>query len=256
MPLTSTDAAFFDAHFAELGVRPGMKVLVHSSLVSFGRIEGGVATVYHALRRVLGEEGTVAVPTFTFHIRPEDVMDPATTPSRGFGALSEWLRKQPGALRSRCPIHGFASLGPAASVVATADETKSFGLGSGFDAMHKAGFHLMLLGCNFQQGATYVHHVETLIGVPYREWIKLPRQLLDPDGKVRPITVDYYSRVRDTPWQPYLHRFQDSLIAQRRIRAARAPYGQSFLISLADLHRAAEATLAADRFAFVSKDAA
>ncbi len=256
MPLARTDAAYFDAHLREVGVRPGMRVLVHSSLVSFGRIEGGVATVYDALRRAVGTDGTIAVPTFTFHIRPDDVMDPATTPSYGFGALSEWLREQPGAQRSRCPIHGFAAIGPAAEIVGAADETKSFGRGSGFDAMHRAGFHLLLLGCTFQQGATYVHHVETLMGVPYREWVKLPRQLRDPDGQIRPITVDYYSRMRDTPWQPYLHNLQNALVAAETVRVARAPYGQSFLVGLDTLHNATEQALAADRYALVTRNAA
>ena len=256
MPLTTSRSEFFDAHLAELGVRAGMKILVHSSLVSFGRIDGGVATVYDALRRAVGAGGTIAVPTFTFHIRPEDVMDPATTPSRGFGALSEWLRERPGAQRSRCPIHGFAAIGPAAGVVADADETKSFGVASGFDVMHRAGFHLLLLGCTFQQGATYVHHVETLTGVPYREWVKLPRQLRDADGRVRPIHVDYYSRVRGTPWQPSLYGLQDAMIARQFVRVAKAPYGHSYLMDLDALHRTAAEMLSTNRYAFVAKDAA
>jgi aminoglycoside 3-N-acetyltransferase len=256
MAIATTDKSSLDAHLAEVGVKSGMSLVVHSSLVSFGRIEGGAATVYEALRRAVGDQGTVAVPTYTFHISPKDIFDPSTTASRGFGALSEWVRQIPGALRGTCPIHGYAAIGPDAETVANADETKSFGKGSAFDAMHGAGFHLLLLGCSFQQGGTFVHHVETEVGVPYREWLKLPRQIAEHDGGVRHIEVDYYARKDGTPWQPHLHGLQDVMIGQSRATSARAAYGQSYLMKLDPLYVCAEAMLRENPYAFVTRDPA
>ena len=54
----------------ELGLRPGDVVLVHSSLSSFGYVEGGADAVIDALLDAVGPEGTVMVPTLTGS--PED----------------------------------------------------------------------------------------------------------------------------------------------------------------------------------------
>ena len=46
----------------EAGVKPGDFLLVHSSLSSFGYINGGVETVFAALKEAVGESGTFLVP--------------------------------------------------------------------------------------------------------------------------------------------------------------------------------------------------
>ena len=45
---------------AELGVKPGDLLEVHSSLSSFGHVEGGAAAVVEALMEAVTEEGTQA----------------------------------------------------------------------------------------------------------------------------------------------------------------------------------------------------
>ncbi len=48
-----------------LGIKAGDLVLVHSSLSSLGWVAGGAPAVVLALRDVLGEGGTLVVPTQT-----------------------------------------------------------------------------------------------------------------------------------------------------------------------------------------------
>src|SRR5689334_9879285 len=50
------------ADFAALGVRPGMVLIVHSSLRSLGWVNGGPAAVILALEQVLTPEGTLVMP--------------------------------------------------------------------------------------------------------------------------------------------------------------------------------------------------
>ena len=76
------------------------------------------------------------------------------------------------------------------------DPTRSIGPGSSFDAMQLAGFQLLLLGCTFHEGATFVHHVEAMVGVPYREWVDLERRVVTPDGITRAMQCRYYGRRR------------------------------------------------------------
>ncbi|MCQ2249380.1 MAG: GNAT family N-acetyltransferase [Treponema sp.] len=46
----------------ELGVTPGMSLEVHSSLKSFGRVEGGAQTVIDALKETVTDEGSIFMP--------------------------------------------------------------------------------------------------------------------------------------------------------------------------------------------------
>ena len=48
--------------FRALGVREGMALEVHSSLSSFGRVEGGAQTVIAALMESVGESGSIFMP--------------------------------------------------------------------------------------------------------------------------------------------------------------------------------------------------
>jgi len=53
------------ASLRELRLKEGDMVGVHSSLSSFGYVEGGVDAVFDALLEVVGEEGTVVMPTYS-----------------------------------------------------------------------------------------------------------------------------------------------------------------------------------------------
>ena len=46
----------------DIGLRPGMSVEVHSSLSSFGQVEGGPETVIEALMECVGSEGSIFMP--------------------------------------------------------------------------------------------------------------------------------------------------------------------------------------------------
>ncbi len=52
------------AGLRRLGLRRGDRLVVHSSLSSFGHVEGGAYAVIEALQVVVGPEGTLLVPTF------------------------------------------------------------------------------------------------------------------------------------------------------------------------------------------------
>jgi aminoglycoside N3'-acetyltransferase len=60
-----------------LGLKGGDTVLVHSSLSSFGWVEGSASAVVEALLQVLKEGGTLIAPTFSYYLldtRPVPVL--------------------------------------------------------------------------------------------------------------------------------------------------------------------------------------
>ncbi len=96
---------------SQLGVEKGDTALVHSSLRSFGYVEGGPQVVIDAFGAVLGKEGTLVMPTLcqvdfansyrTWYMdKPSDV-----------GYLTEYFRKQVYVYRSDHPTHSVAARG-------------------------------------------------------------------------------------------------------------------------------------------------
>jgi aminoglycoside N3'-acetyltransferase len=249
MPLPTTTASDLDRHLHALRLTTRQNVVVHSRLVSFGRIEGGAASVYDALRRAVGPEGTIAVPTYTLDLAADQPYDPLVSSSMAAGALSEYVRRLPGAVRSRCPLHNHAAIGPVASWLADGVGDVSFGPGSDFDRLRRAGFSLLLLGCNFHEGATFVHHVEAMVGVPYREWVELPRTVIG-DGVEHAMSVRYYGRA-STAWTEDHAKVQVAMEAAGLVCAADCAVGRSYLVRLGDVENLVTAMLAADPYAVV-----
>ncbi|HVE64608.1 MAG TPA: GNAT family N-acetyltransferase [Mycobacteriales bacterium] len=150
-----------------LGLAQGDTVLVHTSMSALGWVCGGSVTVVDALLEVLGPAGTLVMPTFTSDlsepsywrnppvpqswwpvIRQEmPAFEPALTPGRYLGAVSETLRTWPGAVRGPHPQMSFAALGPrAAEIVAPHSVGVDLGEGSPLARLYDMGAQVLLLG--------------------------------------------------------------------------------------------------------------
>ena len=115
----------------ELGVRRGDALLVHSSLSSFGQVQGGAQTIIEALTETVGSEGTLMmlaqsagrfdpsewrnppVPEAWWRrIRFETPLyHPRKTPTEHVGIVGELFRSWPGSRRSAHPHSSFAAWG-------------------------------------------------------------------------------------------------------------------------------------------------
>ncbi len=151
----------------ELGLGPGTVVLVHSSLRSLGGL--GAQELWHALREAVGDEGTVLVPTLSYErvTAANPIFDVRTTPSC-VGAFPEWVRKQPGVIRSVHPTHSVAGDGYCAAELLREhvhDRTPA-GPGSPFRRLRNAGGFILMLGCGLAPN-TSMHGVEELTEPPY-----------------------------------------------------------------------------------------
>ena len=95
-----------------LGIKPGDKVLIHSSYKSLGGIEEGAAGFFEVVMDLLGTEGTLILPTLTFRpVYETKFFDVRETPSC-VGYLTEYFRTQvEGVVRSLHPTHSCAVWG-------------------------------------------------------------------------------------------------------------------------------------------------
>lgn len=137
------------AELGELGVEPGMVLLVHSSLSQLGWVAGGAQAVVLALLEAVGPDGTLVMPTHSYLTDPATwydpavpetwwpvirqhlpAFDPALTPTRGMGAIVECFRHTPGVRRSSHPSVSFAAWGRHSQQV-VADHSLDDDLGEG-----------------------------------------------------------------------------------------------------------------------------
>ena len=109
--------------FKDLGVMPTDVLLVHSSLKSFGHVEGGAETVIEALKEVVCD-GTLVMPALrqrNFENAYKD-WDVNTTPS-DVGLITETFRKTKGVLRSNQETHSVCAYGKDAKYLTEAHST-------------------------------------------------------------------------------------------------------------------------------------
>jgi aminoglycoside 3-N-acetyltransferase len=189
------------ADLAAIGVRPGMALIVHSSLSRIGWVVSGAEAVIWALMDVLGPQGTLVMPTFSgeltdpatwtnpavpetwhdrirAHILP---FDPARTPTRNMGQISELFRTWPGVHRSQHPVLSLAAWGRHASALVS-DHPLAWALGddSPMGRFYDCDGWILLIGVGYDRNSS-LHLAETR--ARYRR-TKLRRVPIKRDGTI------------------------------------------------------------------------
>ena len=197
------------ADLRKLGVCSGMTVIVHTALSKLGWVPGGAHGVIVALLDVLGETGTLVMPTHSGHltdpsgwiappvpkawwrtIRKEmPAYDPALTPTRLMGAVAETFRNHPQAKRSAHPHVSFTALGPnAARLVGEHPLGSMFGERSPLARLYDLDAHVLLAGVSHANN-TSIHLGETRAEFPSKQCVREGAPLV-VDGKRRWVTFE------------------------------------------------------------------
>jgi aminoglycoside 3-N-acetyltransferase len=177
--------------FRECGAAEGQTIIVHASLSSLGFVVGGAETLIRALLEIVGEEGTLVMPSQTWKNldpstgvhweEPEEwwpiirehwpAYDKEVTPAIGMGITAEMFRKWPGAKRSDHPARSLAAVGKHAEYI-TQDHDLSniFGEGSPIDKLYKLGAHVLLIGVGYEKN-TSLHLAETIASFSSKKFV-------------------------------------------------------------------------------------
>ncbi len=178
--------------FADVGLKRGDIVLLHTSLKRVGYLREGPEALIKALLGLLGEDGTLMVPTLTGKRRdcPEapPVFDVGLTPC-WTGIIPETVRKRENAVRSLHPTHSVAAEGREKYALTKGHEL-SYTPCDCMSPYYKNAVlngKILLVGVDLESNTT-IHTCEELAGVPYHLQASATEALIkDYDG--REITV-------------------------------------------------------------------
>ncbi|HJU69278.1 MAG TPA: AAC(3)-IV family aminoglycoside N-acetyltransferase [Gemmatimonadaceae bacterium] len=182
MSTAVTPSALAD-QLLDLGVEPGGVLIVHSSYRAIRPVEGGPQGVVDALRRAVGPDGTIVMPSWPGD--DDHPFDPVAPSSADLGVIADTFWRQPGAVRTDHPFT-FAALGPHARRI-TSDPlpVPPHRLESPIGRVWELDGQVLLLGVGHDSNTT-IHLAEVLGGAPYR----VPKHITHRvDGRV--VQIDY-----------------------------------------------------------------
>ncbi len=150
-----------------LGLKEGDSVILHSSFLSLGYVEGGPDAVIDAFLETLGSKGTLVVPTFG-----------------ALGILTDTLKNRPDAVESLCNGATVAAVGGSAEKLCRGHwkaETLH-GKDTPYTRLAEERGYICLLGVD-QDRNTTLHSIEALLELPYLNTHS--GGFIDEEGKTR-----------------------------------------------------------------------
>lgn len=158
-----------------IGLRKNDIVIVHTSMKGMGYICGGAQTIIEALMDVVGDGGTIVMPTQSWkNLDPEEgvhwdadeadwqlirdnwpAYNKEITPTNTMGAVAEMFRMWPGSIRSDHPARSVCAWGKYASYIAKGhDLSNIFGEGSPVAKLYELNAKVLLLGVGYDKNTS------------------------------------------------------------------------------------------------------
>lgn len=182
-----------------MGIAPGTSLLVHASMSKLGLVQGGAQAVVDALLEVVGQGGTLLMPSSPNaklqkdYARDHPIFDVDQSPS-ALGILSETFRKMPGVVRSSCPTEPVCARGPLAVhyVAEHHLDTTPYGKHSPFYKLAQEGGKILYLGVTLDNAGTSLHVLEDAVDFPYPVYLPEPVRFLVRQNEKEPYDVVRY----------------------------------------------------------------
>lgn len=216
-----------------VGLKTGDTVYVISGFWLMGGYDGGTDSMaegyYLALREVLGEDGTIVVPTATLNLcNTDEPFDPDRTPTHNRGVFPEYVRRLPGSRRSFHPFGSYAAVGRHAALITENVSRHVYGPESPEARIIELDGRVLNIGRPPNICST-VHHVEQLMAVPYRYTKEFIHPVVRAGTIVREPFYMYVQYLNIGVARSYNQKLFERL--RGRLEIAEAPLGRGKLYS-------------------------
>ncbi len=237
------------AALVECGVKAGDVLFSHSNIGYWGTLDGSetdeetCASIYDAIFDVIGDSGTLIVPTFTYSFggsKKCKIFDVENTKSM-MGVFAEYVRQLPNSWRSYDPMFSVSAVGARAMELTNEVPVECFG-----DDSFWARFLKMegkICNFNFDSGSTLIHFVEKQLSVPYRKDYDFSGTIVTSDDIETEKTVVFFCRdLADSGAVAKFERF-DVLAREHYSKTAVVGRGEVVVISAQETFDLIENTL-------------
>ena len=156
----------------DLGLEKGNNLYITGDMGALGklRIRKSIKQeiFLKSFNNSIGLDGTIFSPAASMNLCNTDIpFDIDLTPSHEMGSLAEYIRKLPQSIRSLHPFWSIAGIGPEAERLKKLS-SHSYGVGSAWSHFLELDVTQVNMGIDPSRAVTLIHHIETIVGVPYR----------------------------------------------------------------------------------------
>jgi len=237
----------------DVGINEGDTVFVHSRVSAFGKLLTFDRTflmrcLVDSVKDVVGSEGAIIMPTFTYSFDKSEPFDVNNTQST-VGVLTEFFRKQNDVIRTEHPNHSIAVYGKRKDYFA-AESKNTFGKDSVFGKLHDNNGKIVFLGAPFQS-CTFIHYIEQIHKVPYRRMKTLKGKII-ADGKEHEEEIVFYEKYK--VFFSSFSRLEKHLLEKGLMKDVELGAGNIMVIECKDLFDEGYKLLDKDIYYFLKND--
>jgi aminoglycoside 3-N-acetyltransferase len=158
--------------FKTIDIADGDNLYVTGNISKLGRVkiskEEKMQGLHQSLLENISDKGTIFSPAASMNLCNSDILfDVSETPSYQMGPLAEYFRLLPDSIRSFHPFWSICGSGKNAFLLRKVSK-HSYGTGSPWTILLDLNTRQINFGLHPSKAVTLIHHIETIIGVPYR----------------------------------------------------------------------------------------
>jgi len=221
----------------QVGLKKSDNIFNHNNLGFFGKLKNAIdeesycKIFKNAIFEVIGEDGTLVVPTFTYSFCWNRIFDKNKTLGT-CGIFSEFIRKDSDAQRSDDANFSMSAIGKNANFFTRDSPSNPFGKDSFWERfLLKKG---KICNFNFDSGSSFIHYVERLLNVPYRYDKPFAGKSMI-NGRLENRTFYHFVRDPDDPTvYPDCTKFDKKARELKKTKTANLGKGQIVCISAHD----------------------
>jgi aminoglycoside 3-N-acetyltransferase len=204
-----------------LGISPGSLLLVTTDLTRLAmmarRKEGefDIDLFIDSIQQHLGTEGTLVIPAFNFNLKNNGYYNPSKSlPITGALAVAALRRSD--FFRTGNPLHSFLVSGRYTGALCALTNLSSFGGDSPFAFLKEHHAVMLLIDTSVTAAFTFVHHVEEMEKVRYREYRKISINIDNDSG--HPTVKEFLLYGKKPGWTMALEGLEKLLIENQIAR--------------------------------------
>lgn len=189
-------------------------VILHTSMANLSNIYKSPLELLKTIREIIGEDGTIVVPTFNKLDENNEILVDFKTSSKitTTGLLSSIFLRLPNVKRSEFPLNNLSAQGPHASKIfeENTDTDLAHGINSSWYYCYENDARILFLGVSSRNTTTMVHVAEDTLDSkwPVSDWYEWKNVLID--GKL------FRIRKRKDKWSRYNASFYRSLVLKKQ----------------------------------------